>query len=150
MNVMGELHDSLRAMGFVQLLLTQLFLASYALALGGFTGPKGRLRAALAALLSAVAFVALSPRWEHGALLVALAVGGLGLFVATVALLSALLGVGRSKVPAAAPVLLEEDLPDSLPEAASVLPGTAAAASAAATLTATPLWMRLRRKRATA
>lgn len=142
MNVMGELHDSLRGMGFVQLLLTQLFLASYAVALGGFSGPRGRARAALAALLSAIAFVVISPRWEHGALLVALAVGGLGLFVATVSLLSAMLGVGRSKVPATAPVLLEEDLPDPVPEVAIAPP--------AATAAAAPLWMRLRRKRAAA
>jgi len=140
MNVMGELHDSLRGMGFVQLLLTQLFLASYAVALGGFSGPKGRARAALAALLSAIAFVVLSPHWEHGALLVALAVGGLGLFVAMVSVLSAVLGVGRSKVTADVPVLLEEELPAQMPDATTTAPSATAMAP----------WMRLRRKRATA
>lgn len=142
MSVMSELHDSLRTMGFVQLLLTQLFLASYAMALGGFNGPRGRVRAALVALLSAIAFVALSARWEHGALLVALAVGTLGLFVATVSLLSALLGVGRSKAVAPVPVLLEEEVPDALrsqPEPVAVT-----------TVGRTPLLTRLRRKRAAA
>ena len=137
MNVMSELHDSLRSMGFVQLLLTQVFLASYALAISGFTGLRSRGRAGLAALLSAAAFVVLSGHWEHGALFVVLAVGGLGLFVASVTLLSALLGVGRAKAPPAP--ALDEDLP------VTTRAGTDVMADAAA-----PRLARLRRKRAAA
>ncbi|HMO47840.1 MAG TPA: hypothetical protein PKB14_17640 [Rubrivivax sp.] len=89
---MGELGDSLERMGFMQLLALFGFVTCYMLALGGLFGSAVRLRAALAALAQAVAFVALTEPWVHGALLIAFVVAGLGLFVVLSWLLARTLG----------------------------------------------------------
>ncbi len=73
---------TLNNLSLVQMVLAWLFVASYALALGGMLGSKGSLRAGAAAALAAVLFSALSADWVHGALLVLFAIGGMGLFVA--------------------------------------------------------------------
>ena len=78
---MTELGDSLERMSFMQLLLLFGFVACYVLALGGLFGPTLRLRAAVLALLQALAFTALTDPWVHGALLMVFVVAGLGLFV---------------------------------------------------------------------
>ena len=78
--VMSELQDTLRNMGFVQLLLAFVFLTGYALALSSLTGALGRKRAGIVALLAALAFVATTQPWVHGVLLMVFAVAGLGLF----------------------------------------------------------------------
>ena len=79
---MDDIVLTLNNLSLVQMVLAWLFVASYALALGGMLGPKGSLRAGLVAALAAVLFSALSLDWVHGALLVVFAVGGMGLFVA--------------------------------------------------------------------
>ena len=79
---MDDIVLTLNNLSLVQMVLAWLFVASYALALGGMLGPKGSLRAGLVAALAAVLFSALSLDWVHGALLVVFAIGGMGLFVA--------------------------------------------------------------------
>ena len=83
---------TLNHLSLVQMVLAWLFVASYALALGGMLGSKGSLRAGLVAALAAVLFSALSVDWVHGALLVLFAIGGMGLFVAASWLLTYGLG----------------------------------------------------------
>ena len=98
---MSELQDTLRNMGFVQLLLAFVFLTGYALALSSLTGALGRKRAGIVALLAAFAFVATTQPWVHGVLLMVFAVAGLGLFMGTAWLLSRLFGLaaGRQRQP---------------------------------------------------
>jgi hypothetical protein len=79
-----ELQHTLQTMGFVQLLLVLVFLGAYVLALSGLTGAVGRQRAAVLALGAAVGFAAVTPAWAIGAMLMVLAVAGIGLFVAAV------------------------------------------------------------------
>jgi hypothetical protein len=79
---MDDILLTLNNLSLVQMVLAWLFVASYALALGGMLGPKGSLRAGCVAALAAVIFSALSVDWVHGALLVLFAIGGMGLFVA--------------------------------------------------------------------
>ncbi|HJW11707.1 MAG TPA: hypothetical protein VJ598_07970, partial [Albitalea sp.] len=65
--------------------------------LGRWFGPRGRQRAALAALAAAIGFAAMTTPWIDGAMLMTLAVAALGLFIAAVWLLSHVLapaGVG--------------------------------------------------------
>ncbi len=89
---MTELGDSLERMNFMQLLLLFGFVTCYVLAIGGLFGSTVRLRAAGLALLQAGAFTALTDPWVHGALLMAFAVAGLGLFVVLSWLLARALG----------------------------------------------------------
>jgi hypothetical protein len=74
---------TLKNLSFAQMVLAWLFVACYALALGGMLSTKGRLRAIGAAVISSVSFAALSDDWVHGALLMLFAVGGMALFVIT-------------------------------------------------------------------
>jgi hypothetical protein len=74
---------TLKNLSFAQMVLAWLFVACYALALGGMLSTKGRLRAIGAAVISSVSFAALSDDWVHGALLMFFAVGGMALFVIT-------------------------------------------------------------------
>ena len=98
---MSELHNTLRTMGFIQLLLAFVFLTGYALALSSLTGALGRKRAGVVALLAAVGFAAITQPWVHGVLLMVFAVAGLGLFIAIVWMLSRLFGLaaGRAQAP---------------------------------------------------
>jgi len=80
MSVIHSVSNSLAAMGVLQYLLAFTFLASYSLALGQFSGRRGRGYAAAGAFASAVCFVVLSDPWENGVLVVAfglITVGGL-------------------------------------------------------------------------
>lgn len=99
---MSELNRTLHGLGFEQLLLALVFLASYALALSGLTGERGRRRAALLALLAAIGFAARTDPWVHGALLMAFAVAGMGLFILAVWLVCSLFGFGGKPPPATA------------------------------------------------
>lgn len=79
---MGELNTTLHRLTLEQHLLAGIFLFGYGSALGSMFGPKGRLRAAVLALLAAVAFAARTQPWEHGVLLVGCAIGGVAVFIA--------------------------------------------------------------------
>ncbi len=60
-----------------------LFIASYAVALGGMLGKRGSARAGAVAAAAALAFCLAGETWVHGVLLLLFAVGGMALFVAT-------------------------------------------------------------------
>lgn len=79
---MNEVGDTLERMSAVQLVAVLLFVTGYLLALGHLATDRGRAWAALLALVSAVVFVAFTRPWEHGVILVALASGVVGVFVA--------------------------------------------------------------------
>jgi hypothetical protein len=96
MSVASELHLTLRSMGFMQLLIAIVFLGAYSVACSTLFGGRGRTRAAGVALLTAVAFTALTQPWVHGALMVAGAIAGLGMFSAIGWLLSAVLHQSRA------------------------------------------------------
>jgi hypothetical protein len=80
---MDGILTTLNHLSLAQMVLAWLFVACYALALGGMLGARGSLRAAVVALGAAMLFSALSDDWVHGALLVLFAVAGMGLFVAS-------------------------------------------------------------------
>ena len=111
---MSELGDSLERMSFMQLALLFGFVTSYVLAIGGLFGPVNRRRAALLALLLSVGFAALTDPWVHGALLVAFAVAGLGLFVLLSWLLARLLGP-RPQTAALSQDASSDDIADANP-----------------------------------
>ena len=98
MSVASELHTSLRSMGFWQLLLAIVFLACYSVAGSTLFGGRGRLRAGGVALVAAGGFTALTNPWEHGMLMVAAAIGGLGLFSAIGWVLSTAFHLPRGSV----------------------------------------------------
>lgn len=79
---MDSIALTLNSLSFAQMALAWLFVACYALALGGMLGPQGRWRAAALALLAGVVFSALCDDWTHGVLLVLLAVLGMAMFIA--------------------------------------------------------------------
>lgn len=78
---MNELHKTLDQLTLEQHLLSLVFLLSYVTALGAMFGRTGRLRALSLALVAAAGFAALTQPWEHGVLLAACAIGGIGLFI---------------------------------------------------------------------
>lgn len=102
--MISEINNSLQAMGLVQYLLVLLFLMSYPLALTEFAGPRGRSYAVVIAIVAAAAFVSFTDPWEHGVLLVAVAVLAMGAFGGTVWLLYAVLERLQLSVPQAAAV----------------------------------------------
>ncbi|RQP25583.1 hypothetical protein DZC73_00435 [Albitalea terrae] len=81
---MGELHASLDAMGVEQQACVLAFLVSYPLTLGALFEQRGRRMAAGVAAVSVVCFGIFTDPWFHAVLLVALAIGAIGLFIMTV------------------------------------------------------------------
>jgi hypothetical protein len=116
MSVASELHLTLRSMGFMQLLIAIVFLAAYSIACSTLFASRGRARAAAVALLTAMAFTALTQPWVHGALMVAGAVAGLGLFSALGWILSTALRQPQTGTAVADEVASEDAL---APEAAA-------------------------------
>ncbi len=97
---MTMLHDvagSLRAMTSLHLLLAFLACTGYMLAEGQLAPVRVRLYGGIVAAASAGWFVIDSPLWTAGAMLVALAVGVVGLFTAIVWVLSAVLGLRHAQ-----------------------------------------------------
>ena len=84
MSVMGELHASLDAMGVEQQACVLAFLMSYPLTLGALFEQRGRRIAAGLAAISVVCFGVFTDPWFHAVLLVALAIGAIGLFIVCV------------------------------------------------------------------
>jgi hypothetical protein len=79
---MDAVTESLATMGTGQVLLAIVFLASYALALGGFVGARARMFAVATAICSAGSFAACSRSWEAGLVLIAFVPLGMGLLAA--------------------------------------------------------------------
>jgi hypothetical protein len=91
--MLHDVAESLRAMTLLHLLLAFLACTGYMLAEGQLAPVRIRLYGGLVAAASAIWFVIDSPQWTAGAMLVALAVGVVGVFTALVWLLSAVLGL---------------------------------------------------------
>jgi len=113
MSVVGEVLNSLRGMSQLQLLLAFIACTGYALGQGALLAPRVRRLAGSTALAAAGGFVVEADEWTRGAMLLAFAVAGLGLFAAAVWVLSRLLGVtASSPIPARARVgEAEADVP---------------------------------------
>lgn len=76
-----------------QLMLMALFLTSYLAAVTGLLQPRGRLRAAGVALLAGIGMGFVFTPWTLGALIAALSIGAVGVFIGASWLLSRALGV---------------------------------------------------------
>jgi len=78
---MGDVAKNLERMGPEQyvFVLAFVFLGSYAFALGGVVGARGRWVAVATALLAAAGFSALGDPWEGGVMLTAFALVGMGM-----------------------------------------------------------------------
>ncbi|HEY9063639.1 MAG TPA: hypothetical protein VIO33_01555 [Burkholderiaceae bacterium] len=103
MAMLHDVYDNLRSMTLVHLLLAFLACTGYMLAEGQIAPKRVRIAGGLIAIASAAWFVIDSPQWTAGAMLVAFAVGLVGVFTALVWLMSAALGLRQSamRVPTA-------------------------------------------------
>jgi hypothetical protein len=111
----NDVAESLRAMTSLHLLLAFLAFIGYMVAEGQLAPARVRLYSGFIAAASALWFVIDSPQWTAGAMLIALAVGAIGLFTATVWVLSAALGLRRTASigHAAQPLPLPLPLPEA-------------------------------------
>lgn len=96
MTMLHDVGESLRAMTSLHLLLAFLACIGYMLAEGQLVPARVRMYGGLIAAASALCFVIESPQWTAGTMLVAFAVGLVGLFTALVWALSAALGLNRA------------------------------------------------------
>ena len=122
MSVASEVHTSLRTMGFAQLLLAVVFLACYSVACSTLFEARGRGRAAFVALVAAVAFTVLMQPWVHGALLVAAAVAGMGVFSIAVWVMGTVLQIRQGRLPTEEALLASEAAEPAVPELATAAP----------------------------
>ena len=81
MNTLTEFNRQLHSPQQLQLLLLFVFVIAYLTTIGHVWGARGRLRAALIAALAAVGLCLTIDPWTVGALVIAGAVGAVGLFV---------------------------------------------------------------------
>ena len=95
MSVWGDVFDGLNSMSLTQLLLAFIAATGYMLAQGELAPRRARRIAAVAAVGAAALFVALGDGWERNTMLVVLAVGGIGGFVAMAWMSARLLGFDR-------------------------------------------------------
>ena len=98
-NLLNELDRHPNSMPSLQLLLLFVLVASYVAAMSGFFGERGRLRAALTAVLAAVCICIVFRPWTVGVMLIASVVVGVGLFIALTLVLSRLVGVSTATAP---------------------------------------------------
>ncbi|MBW8830908.1 MAG: hypothetical protein JF606_16070 [Burkholderiales bacterium] len=84
MSILGEIHASLDAIGVEQQVCVFAFLMSYPLALGGLLDWRGRHIAAGVSVASVAGFAFFTDPWFHAVVLVVLAVGATGVFIAAV------------------------------------------------------------------
>lgn len=97
MSVLGDVFGSLRTMTQLQLLLAFVACIGYAFAQGRLLPWKGRRVAWCAAAVAATGFAFESSDWTHAAMLLGFALAGMGSFVASVWLISRLLGFGAAR-----------------------------------------------------
>lgn len=93
MSVLAGIFDDLNNMSLLQLLLAFTACIAAVFATGGLLSPRGRLVATAAGLGSTVGFIACSGSWPNAVMIATLAVAGLGLFTASVWLLTRLIGL---------------------------------------------------------
>ena len=93
MTMIHDVAESLRAMTSLHLLLAFLACIGYMLAEGQLAPARMRLYSGLIAAASAIWFVIDSSQWTTGTMLVAFAIGLVGVFTALVWALSAALGL---------------------------------------------------------
>ena len=93
MTMLHGVAESLQAMTLLHLLLAFLAGIGYMIAEGQLAPVRVRLYAGAVVVVSAGWFVIDSPQWTAGAMLVAFAIGIVGLFTALVWVLSAALGL---------------------------------------------------------
>ena len=79
---MDEVAHTLEAMSSAQLVAALVFASGYVLAIGHLATLRWRAWGGVCAAVSAVVFVLLSDPWVYGAMLVAMALGGMGVFIA--------------------------------------------------------------------
>jgi len=108
MAMLHDVYDNLRAMTLLHLLLAFLACTGYMLAEGQLAARRVRIAAGLIAAASAAWFVIDSPQWTASAMLVALAIGIVGVFSALVWAMSAALGLRQSASFAPAVAMLAE------------------------------------------
>lgn len=95
MNPWIELDRQSASLQSWQLLLMLVFLLGYVSSIGGLLTRRARTRAAALSVLSGVALCVLSAPWVMGALMLALAIGAVGLFTGLAVVLSRVLDVDR-------------------------------------------------------
>jgi len=98
-NLLNELDRHPNSMPSLQLLLLFVFVACYVAAMSGFFGERGRLRAALTAVLAAVCICIVFRPWTVGVMLITAVVVGVGLFIAFTLVMSRLIGVSTATAP---------------------------------------------------
>lgn len=133
MNPIAALDQQSPQLQPLQLLLMGIFLTAYLTAVTGLLQPRGRWRAAGVALLAGVGMGFAFTPWTLGALLAALSVGAVGLFIRVSWLLSRALGVHEQTST------LMPDVEDGFaPTELEAVPTTPRAAPAAAPRFAAP------------
>lgn len=78
---MDEVAHTLESMTPVQLVAALVFVSGYVIAIGHLATPRWRAWGGVLASIAAIVFVALTDPWVYGAMLVAMALGGMGLFI---------------------------------------------------------------------
>jgi hypothetical protein len=89
-SVIGDIKASLDAFGVEQQACVLVFLISYPLAIGALLEPRGRRLAGAVAAATTIVFIVMTDPWMHAVLLMALALVGVGVFIAGVYLADAL------------------------------------------------------------
>jgi hypothetical protein len=124
-----------------QLVLMGLFLTSYLAAVTGLLHPRGRLRAAGVALLAGIGMGFVFTPWTLGALIAALSIGAVGVFIGASWLLSRALGV-HEQTSTLMPEIEGDDVAEEFANPAALrplLPPPAAAAHFGAATAPAPL-----------
>lgn len=96
MTELDDVFNSLNGMSLLQLLLAFVACTGYTLAQGGLVSSRSRGIATVSALIAGFAFILLSNTWARSTVLVAMAVAGIGAFVALAWLLGQLFGSART------------------------------------------------------
>ena len=78
---MDEVAHTLETMTPVQLIAALAFVSGYVIAIGRLATVRWRAWGGVIAAVAAIVFVALSDPWVYGAMLVAMALGGMGVFI---------------------------------------------------------------------
>lgn len=96
MTELDDVFGSLNGMSLLQLLMAFVACTAYTLAQGSLVASRSRGISSVTALVAAVGFILLSDTWAHSTVLVAVAVAGIGAFVAMAWLLGRLFGSARA------------------------------------------------------